>query len=32
MAGSLMVLIMTWVKGSRILMEKTRRGEVPLRR
>jgi KUP system potassium uptake protein len=30
MAGSLMVLILTWVKGSRILMEKTRRGEVPL--
>jgi KUP system potassium uptake protein len=30
MAGSLMILIMTWVKGSRILMEKTRRGEVPL--
>jgi KUP system potassium uptake protein len=30
LAGSLMLLIMTWVKGSRILMEKTRRGEVPL--
>jgi KUP system potassium uptake protein len=30
MAGSLMVLILTWVKGSKILLEKTRRGEVPL--
>lgn len=30
MAGSLMVLMLTWVKGTRILQEKTRRGEVPL--
>jgi KUP system potassium uptake protein len=30
MAGSLMVLILTWVKGTRILTEKTRRAEVPL--
>ena len=32
MAGTLMILMNTWVKGSRILFEKTRRGEVPLRR
>ena len=29
-AGTLMLLMVTWVKGSRILFEKTRRGEVPL--
>lgn len=30
MAASLMLMMLTWVKGTKILFEKTRRGEVPL--
>lgn len=30
MAASLMLMMLTWVKGSKILFDKTRRGEVPL--